>query len=464
MINYTQILVAEDEAIVAKDVSNRLRNMGYAVPVVAPTGEEAVEQANALRPDLVLMDIRLKGTLDGIEAATQIRRQQDVPIIYLTAYADDDTVARAQLTEPAGYLLKPFVERELQTTIEMALYRHRGERRVHAREQWFANTLRSIAHGVVVTDESGRVNFMNGAAEDLLGATFASSLGRLMTDLFQLEDARTGKRLTHPMLQVLQNGEETESERAVLRKPDSGTVPIQYSVAPVRDNAGSVTGLVMILARGSAEVEKDSRAAAFDVSVDCLFILDREGRVTLLNTTAHETLGWTRDALQDKPLADLVLGPSWRSWLRRELAHSAATGEGPCLGKRVELTALRADGTEFPAEFTFKRLDLAEPPTFVAFLRDITERKQEEQRLDAHIRALQENLTRSGALNGIIPVCSWCKKIRDQNGAWIPMERYFQARTGAMFSHGYCPDCADSVMTEFRERHGHAGGPPAPQS
>jgi len=95
MMNHAQILVAEDEAIVAKDVSTRLRHMGYAVPAVAPTGEEAVEQTDAMRPDLVLMDIRLRGKLDGIEAATQIRRRHDVPIIYLTAYADDDTVAHS---------------------------------------------------------------------------------------------------------------------------------------------------------------------------------------------------------------------------------------------------------------------------------------------------------------------------------------------------------------------------------
>ena len=125
-----QILVVEDEHIIALDIQTRLKKLGYNVPVVASTGAGAIQKAEQNRPDLVLMDIHLKGDMNGTEAAEQIRTRFDIPVIYLTAYADETTLERAKVTEPFGYVLKPFEERELHTVIEMALYRHKLDERV----------------------------------------------------------------------------------------------------------------------------------------------------------------------------------------------------------------------------------------------------------------------------------------------------------------------------------------------
>jgi signal transduction histidine kinase/DNA-binding NarL/FixJ family response regulator len=121
-------MVVEDELLVALDIEKRLEGSGYVV-TTARTGTEAVEQAARLSPDLVLMDIKLTGEMDGIEAARRIRARSEVPIVYLTAFADPATLDRARVTEPYGYILKPFEQRELNATIEMALYRHQAERR-----------------------------------------------------------------------------------------------------------------------------------------------------------------------------------------------------------------------------------------------------------------------------------------------------------------------------------------------
>ena len=125
----SQILVVEDEGIIAKDIKNTLGLLGYFVVAVASSGEEAIEKAIETHPDLVLMDIVLEGDMDGVEAAEQIRDRFDIPVVYLTAYSDDKTLQRAKITEPYGYILKPFQERELYTTIEMALYKHKIERK-----------------------------------------------------------------------------------------------------------------------------------------------------------------------------------------------------------------------------------------------------------------------------------------------------------------------------------------------
>ncbi len=128
-----RIMIVEDLSITALDLKNRLRRMGYEVLALAGSGEEAIQKAEETRPDLILMDIRLKGDMDGVEAAQRIREKLDIPVIYLTAHADDTTLQRAMVTGPYGYVLKPFEEKELRITIEMALHRHRGE--VRLREQ-----------------------------------------------------------------------------------------------------------------------------------------------------------------------------------------------------------------------------------------------------------------------------------------------------------------------------------------
>jgi CheY-like chemotaxis protein len=123
-----RILVVEDESVVALSLARYLQRLGHTVLGTVASGLEAVQQTMATRPDLVLMDIHLKGAMDGVEAVAQVRAQCDIPVIYLTAYADETTLERAKVTEPFGYILKPFDQQELQAAIEMALYKHRGER------------------------------------------------------------------------------------------------------------------------------------------------------------------------------------------------------------------------------------------------------------------------------------------------------------------------------------------------
>lgn len=126
----TSVLVVEDESIVAKDIQNSLKKLGYVVPSVENTGEDAIDAAGQYKPDLILMDIMLKGDISGIDAAEQIRNRYQIPVIFLTAYADESTLSKAKVTEPYGYIIKPFKEIDLHTSIEMALYKHGKEQEV----------------------------------------------------------------------------------------------------------------------------------------------------------------------------------------------------------------------------------------------------------------------------------------------------------------------------------------------
>jgi CheY-like chemotaxis protein len=128
------IFIVEDEAIVANDLKETLKSLGYDVPGIAKSGELALEKVKEIRPDLVLMDIHLAGKMDGVETAGTIHNLYDIPVIYLTAYADKALLDRAKITEPYGYVIKPYDERELHSIIEMALYKHRVEHEIKKRD------------------------------------------------------------------------------------------------------------------------------------------------------------------------------------------------------------------------------------------------------------------------------------------------------------------------------------------
>lgn len=168
-MNDTRIMIVEDERIVARDLQFRLQGLGYQVAAMASEGHDAIHQAGSSRPNLVLMDIRLENGMDGIEAAEQIRNQLDIPVVFLTAYADQATLARAKITEPFGYILKPFEERELQSTIEIALYRHKAEQKLRESERRY-RSLVDNSQGLIWThDLNGKVLSINPAAAHLLG-------------------------------------------------------------------------------------------------------------------------------------------------------------------------------------------------------------------------------------------------------------------------------------------------------
>ena len=198
-----RIMVVEDEGIIAQDIKNCLENLGYEVPEVVFTGQDAIQKADELRPDLVLMDIVLKGDIDGIETAAEIRSRYNIPIVYLTAYEDDKTLRRAKLTEPLGYILKPFEERYLRSSIEMALYKHKMEWKLKENERWLATILKSVGDAVVVTDDAGNIKFMNPVAESLTGWSVKDSLGKKLKEIFNFINDDTKTPLEDPVVRVL---------------------------------------------------------------------------------------------------------------------------------------------------------------------------------------------------------------------------------------------------------------------
>lgn len=242
-----RILVVEDEGIIAADLSDRLGKLGYTVIATVASGEKALQAAARESPDLVLMDIVLKGQMNGIEAAEKIRQSHDIPIVYLTSHADAATVQAACVTEPFGYVLKPFNERELQTTIQIALYRHRAEAKLRKIERWLATTLDSIGDAVIATDSQGMVTLLNPVAERLTGWRQEEAIGRAFAEVFHAIDGITRQPLESLVEKALREGYSIGLEEHVcLRTKGGGETPIDDSIAPIRDELGNVTGTVLV--------------------------------------------------------------------------------------------------------------------------------------------------------------------------------------------------------------------------
>ncbi len=243
-----QIMIVEDESIVAEDMKAMLEGFGYNVPTVVFSGEEAVKKAFDTHPDLVLMDIVLNGQMSGVEAVERIRSRCNIPVVYVTAYADEKTVRRAKATEPYGYILKPFDARELQTAIEIALYKHQMEKQLHESEQRLSMTLRSLDEAIITVDDRGQVTFMNPRAEAITGWSQDDGFGRHVAEVLQVRHDMAEGLVESPVVKVLRGGTAINFADHHLRlvAKDGTERPIEDSAAPLRDGHGNIIGAVLV--------------------------------------------------------------------------------------------------------------------------------------------------------------------------------------------------------------------------
>lgn len=285
-----RILIVENEGLVGCDMATTLGQLGCVVTGICASGEEALERFEELRPDLVLLDVHLAGQLDGIDTARELQRRARVAIVYVTACADLETVARARETHPHGYLLKPFNHDELRLAVEVAAQRHFDENERQRREHSYFEAFQSLADGVIAADLAGGIVFINPAAANATGWSSQEAIGRSLNEVFRIY-----KEGGEPA-EMLPAAAGTNVERTVFLTTRAGDrIPIQDRTAPLRDAQGELTGLI-ILFRGAPAVppvapRAGTRSTAPLVDVvesisDPLFALDSGWRITYANASA----------------------------------------------------------------------------------------------------------------------------------------------------------------------------------
>jgi PAS domain S-box-containing protein len=385
MVNQ-KILIVEDENIVAVDLQKRLINLGYDIVGVVATGEEAVKKAIATSPDLVLMDVRLKGEMDGIEAASTLRFQHGVAVVYLSAYADNDTLKRASKTEPFGYILKPFEERELHTTIEMALYRRDMERRFKENETWYGTTLRSIGEAVISTDTFGTVKFMNTAAENLTGWKMSEVLGENLLKVFQTVEKTIKPQFTSQVDKILKNKiTAVLKNQSTLVSREGKEIPIDESASPIKDELGNTVGVVLVFqdvserkrVQEALKTSQDYAQSIIESSMDMVIAVDLERHIIEFNKTAEITFGFKKEEVIGKHINILYANPDAGEHINKKVDE---------LGREVtEVWNKRKNGEIFPCILSSAvlRNSQGEKIGFMGMSRDITEITKSNERLKA---------------------------------------------------------------------------------
>jgi diguanylate cyclase (GGDEF)-like protein/PAS domain S-box-containing protein len=241
-----KILVVEDEKVLAVDIRNRLQNLGYTVPDITDSGEEAIRKVAETHPHLVLIDICLSGKINGVQVADIIQNNFDVPVLYLTEYSPDPTLHKQQLTEPFSYIPKPIAERDLHIAVEMALYKHESEKKLQEKRQQLTAIINSMGCAVVVTDTNGCVQIMNPVAERLTGFKQNEAIGKDLTEVFSLIDNEMNEPIENlAKLAIKADAVLSLPENCTLIAKDGTQIPIGDSVAPIRDD-GKITGAVLV--------------------------------------------------------------------------------------------------------------------------------------------------------------------------------------------------------------------------
>ena len=241
-----KILVVEDEGLVALSLKKCLESLGYEVPATAAASDEVIKRTAEISPDLILMDIRLKGDVDGIELADWLRQTYKIPVVFLTAHSDEKTLERAKQTAPFGYIVKPFEEKSLHSTIEMALFKAQLESKLSLAQQKLTTILRSIHEAVITSDLKGQIDYFNNAAEELIGITKAESDTHNLMTLLKFTDMETEEEVKLPISTVAFEGKTVTFENLWLERNES-QIPVDFTLTPILSERDVIVGLVLTI-------------------------------------------------------------------------------------------------------------------------------------------------------------------------------------------------------------------------
>jgi len=318
------ILIVEDEAIIASVIAAALRKFEYEVIDILNTGEAAVSQALKKKPDLILMDIRLQGAVDGIAAAEQIQKKLDIPIIYLTAYADDPTLERAKKTRPYGYIPKPFQEIELKTTIEMALYKHGFEIQLKASEARFRSLFENSQDVIYISDKTGNLLEMNPAGLSLFGYERGEIVGTEPDYIYvDPQDRKT-------FLAQLKHKKNVKDHELRLQNKKGDIILALLTANATIDMNGKVNGIQGII-RDVTEKKKREETlnllqTAINSSSEAVVITDREGSIVYTNPAFEALTGYSAlEALGKNP--SFLKSEKYSEELNKQMWDTIATGK-----------------------------------------------------------------------------------------------------------------------------------------
>lgn len=394
-MNDTSILIVEDEGIVAEDLACKVRQLGYEVAGTTGTGEEAIRLAREEQPDLVLMDIRLAGAMDGIEAAQHILKERKLPILYLTAHSDSTTAERAQRADASGYILKPFDDRDLRIQIEMALHKYRADKQLRESETRYRLLAETMLQGIVHQDANGKIIAMNPAAQKILGKTDADFLGSNSIDVEHhtiRENGEVFPGMEHPSMVALRTGQEVRDvvmgvfnpKRKEYRWISIEAVPVFFQKKSMLTEVYTVFEDITEKKRSE---EMQGRLAAIVTSAeDAIIGMDLHNTIQSWNTGAENVFGYSAEEVIGQNIS-LLLPPGQKDeidGILRKLANDTEIS-------KFETFNRKKDGTIIPVSLAVSLIKDVGGKVIGAskIAHDISGRKQDEAEREATIECLR---------------------------------------------------------------------------
>jgi PAS domain S-box-containing protein len=387
-----RILIVEDEGIVVLDIQRRLEDLGYAVIGHVNAGKKAIDKANEERPDLILMDIKLQGEMDGIDAAEKIN-ELDIPIVYLTAFADNATLNRAKITEPFGYILKPFEQRELHTAIQIALHNHKLSQEIKKNQKWLAATLSGIGDAVIATNREYEIEFINPVAENLLGWQASEMIGNDIHKYLQFFRLKDESEIDAPIKECIEGKSLVASNELVYLMNKEGTrIPIDFSAAPT-DQYGAVLVIrdisKLIAMEGALRESETLFRSLAGMAPAGIFRADQQGNCIYANNHLLELTGLSNNEILNNgwlnrlhPEDKLRIEEAWQATIQNKLPFKE---EHRFQRKDNQITWVISEA--HPVQ-----LGETQAQSFIGAVMNITKRKEAETELQTLNEGLEERV------------------------------------------------------------------------
>ena len=372
-----RILVVEDERVIAEDIKYTLEKLGYSVTSITPYAEEALEKAEHERPNLVLMDIMLKGKMNGIEAGQQIRSNLRIPVIYLTAHADDKTFEQAKITEPFGYIIKPFEERELHSAIELALYKHKMEEALRESEERFKQFFENSPEFCYIISSRGLILDVNKSALEILGYDMEKLIGHSFLNIYAPESKSNLKKLYNKWKK---SGKLRNEEITIISKNGRKRI-VLLSVDSIKEENGNLLYYIAAQrditdrkrAQEDLKISEERLKILFEYAPDAYYLTDMEGKLVDGNKAAEKLIGFKKEELIGKSIFNLKLISHDQIEKISELLVRNVKGHptGP-----DEIVFNRNDGKKIDVEIRTYPVKIKDQNFVLGIARDITDRKK----------------------------------------------------------------------------------------
>ncbi len=437
-------MVVEDEFITAEHLRRSLRDFGYEVCAVTSSAAEAIREAHTRPPDLVLMDIILKGGIDGVEVAQYLRSRFDAPIIFITAYGNKEIMERAKQAEPYGYILKPFQARELQTAIEMALYRRQKEMKQRDTEQWRLAALNTIEEAVIVTNTDGEIIFINSGAGKLTEWEIDAALGRRLSSLIAVSDREDDRNADDLSKRFIDAAEKNDIwiQVSFRNKPEK---QIELRPLVVSGPSGNPKFLIALL-REIEESQTGSLApfcfvdteAVLETLENMALIIDEDYRIKKINSLLAKRIGHSKEE---------IIGTSCYDRMHRSSAPCSDCPHGQVLSDRKPHAA-RVNCGGLKADFNIASFPLigagGSLQGSVTLLSELDKDAAGEASQEQLFKDVKRFTHEANRTEEILLLCSSCNRIGLRDDSWQDLQSFLKRRMGVQVRRTVCSECSEN--------------------